>query len=143
MNYLILIVVGVVGFALGRRSARSKMFAPRTADELDEIRLEAIDSLTKRKERRKNNILEMIKREDDHQDEMRACNFEEEDIPNQLGADGRKKKGVVCKDVENLLDVSDTTARKYLNELEKEGEIKQIGASGRDVYYTAKGVKKA
>jgi len=38
-------------------------------------------------------------------------------------------------DIEKLLDISDVTARKYLNELESEGKIKQIGEVGRNVHY--------
>lgn len=37
--------------------------------------------------------------------------------------------------VENLLGVSDATTIRYLNELEKEGLIKQIGKTGRSTYY--------
>ncbi|MCK5021724.1 MAG: DeoR family transcriptional regulator [Candidatus Pacebacteria bacterium] len=45
---------------------------------------------------------------------------------------------MTCNDVEKLLDVSGATARKYLNELEDEAKITQIGKSGKDVYYTLK-----
>jgi len=38
-------------------------------------------------------------------------------------------------DVEKLLGVSDATATRYLNELEKEQKIKQIGTVGHAVYY--------
>jgi Fic family protein len=58
-----------------------------------------------------------------HQEELQRCNVD--DI----------KKGITCDNVEKLLDVSNATARKYLNELEVENKIKQIGERGRDVYY--------
>lgn len=38
-------------------------------------------------------------------------------------------------DVEKLCGVSDSTAERYLNELEKEQKITQIGTVGRAVYY--------
>lgn len=38
-------------------------------------------------------------------------------------------------DVEKLCDVSDSTATNYLQLLEDEGKIVQIGAKGRYVYY--------
>lgn len=38
-------------------------------------------------------------------------------------------------DVRKMLNVSDTTACRYLNDLEKEGLIKQIGSDGPKVYY--------
>lgn len=41
-------------------------------------------------------------------------------------------------DVEKMLGVSDSTAEKYLNELEKEGKILQNGKTGRNVFYTLK-----
>lgn len=39
-------------------------------------------------------------------------------------------------DVEDLFDVSDATARNYLNDLEEDGKLVQNGESGRGVYYT-------
>lgn len=38
-------------------------------------------------------------------------------------------------DIENLLSVSNATAERYLDELEKEGKLLQIGKTGRSVYY--------
>jgi len=38
-------------------------------------------------------------------------------------------------DVRKLLNVSDTTACRYLDDLEKEGIIKQVGTDGPKVYY--------
>ncbi len=39
-------------------------------------------------------------------------------------------------DVQKLLNVSDATATNYLQELENEGKLKQVGAEGRSVKYT-------
>ena len=41
-------------------------------------------------------------------------------------------------EVEKLLGVSDATATRYLEALEQEGVIEQIGTEGRSVYYKAK-----
>lgn len=38
-------------------------------------------------------------------------------------------------DVRQLLGISDATACRYLNDLEKEGLIKQVGTDGPKVYY--------
>jgi len=38
-------------------------------------------------------------------------------------------------DIEELLGVSDATATRYLQELENEGKIKQVGTTGKSVYY--------
>ena len=38
----------------------------------------------------------------------------------------------------DLLGVSDTTAYRYLQELEQEGHIRQVGKEGRGVYYQLK-----
>ena len=59
-----------------------------------------------------------------HQEELKTCNLD------------NTKKGITCNDVEELLDVSGATARKYLKELEDEEKITQIGESGKGVYYT-------
>lgn len=42
------------------------------------------------------------------------------------------------EDVRKLLNVSDTTACRYLDELEKENLIKQVGTDGPKVYYKKK-----
>ena len=41
-------------------------------------------------------------------------------------------------DVEKLTGVSNATAERYLNELEKEGKLTQHGIIGQDVFYTLK-----
>jgi len=46
-----------------------------------------------------------------------------------------KNEKVKNNDVEKLLGISDSTAERYLNELEKEQKIKQIGTVGHAVYY--------
>ena len=47
----------------------------------------------------------------------------------------KSNEKVTNNDVEKLLGVSDATATRYLNELEKEQKIKQIGTVGHAVYY--------
>ncbi len=42
-------------------------------------------------------------------------------------------------DVEKLAGVSNATAERYLDELEKEGKLTQHGAIGQSVFYTPKG----
>lgn len=37
--------------------------------------------------------------------------------------------------IEQLLGISDATATRYLDELEKEGKIRQVGKTGKHVYY--------
>lgn len=41
-------------------------------------------------------------------------------------------------DVEKLAGVSNATAERYLDELEKEGKLAQHGSIGQSVFYTAK-----
>lgn len=38
-------------------------------------------------------------------------------------------------DVEAMLDISDASATRYFDELEKEGKVKQVGKTGRYVNY--------
>lgn len=47
----------------------------------------------------------------------------------------QNKQKITNNDIEKLLNVSDATATRYLNELEKENKIEQIGKIGRAVYY--------
>lgn len=42
-------------------------------------------------------------------------------------------------DVEKLVGVSNATAERYLDELEKEGKLTQHGTIGQSVFYTLKG----
>ncbi len=48
------------------------------------------------------------------------------------------KEEMTNNDVEEFLKVSDSTATRYLDELEKEGKIVQIGRQGRFVKYRLK-----
>ena len=50
----------------------------------------------------------------------------------------QNKNKITNNDIEKLLNVSDATATRYLNELEKENKIEQIGKTGRSVYYRLK-----
>lgn len=45
------------------------------------------------------------------------------------------KTEVANDEIQNLLGVSDATAERYLNELEKEGKLEQIGEIGYQVKY--------
>ena len=47
----------------------------------------------------------------------------------------KSKNKITNNDVEKSFGVSDATATRYLNELEKEEKIKQVGKTGRYVYY--------
>ncbi len=50
----------------------------------------------------------------------------------------RERGRVQNDDVERLVGVSNATAERYLNELEKEGKLTQHGAIGHTVFYTLK-----
>jgi len=52
-------------------------------------------------------------------------------ISGLIGSKGR----ITNDDVQNALGVSDATATRYLEELEKEGVLKQVGAAGKYTYY--------
>ncbi|MFH1967906.1 MAG: DeoR family transcriptional regulator [bacterium] len=45
------------------------------------------------------------------------------------------QKSITNDAVQDLLGVSDATATRYLDELEKEGKIRQVGKRGGYVYY--------
>ena len=47
-----------------------------------------------------------------------------------------ENKEITNDEVEKLLHVSDATATRYLETLEKEGKIKQVGKTGKGVSYT-------
>ena len=47
----------------------------------------------------------------------------------------KNKEKITNNDVENFLNVSNATAERYLDELEKEGFLEQVGETGQNVYY--------
>lgn len=115
----------VVGVALGMwiKGKSAKTFMLKHVGKFDEMREEAKEALAERTEKRKEKILEMMRNAAVHQKELETCDVVDH------------KSGITRADVEKLLDVSEGTARKYLNELESENKIKQVGDTGRDVYY--------
>ncbi|MCR4263404.1 MAG: DUF977 family protein [Candidatus Roizmanbacteria bacterium] len=98
MNYFVLIIVAVVGIALGmyiaRRNANVGFIAEQTA----------------KKTENKQKIISFVQ------------------------ANGK----IQNNDVEKLAEVSNATAERYLDELEKEGKLIQHGVIGPGVFYTAK-----
>ncbi len=48
------------------------------------------------------------------------------------------KDRISNNDIEKLLKISDATTIRYLDDLEKEGLIKQVGKTGQSVYYEVK-----
>ncbi len=97
MNYLILIIVAIVGVVLGA------YFAQQGGNGL-------LAKQAKKKAENKERILEFL----------------------------RENEKVVNNDIEKLLGVSDATATRYLDELEKEQKVRQIGKTGNAVYYILK-----
>ena len=112
MNYVILIIAGicgmVVGSYLGKRQRIRKARALKKSEPADN--LQAInEQATKEKTENKQKIMEFFATSLNHE----ATNNE----------------------IEELLEVSDATATRYLDELEEGGLIKQIGKTGVSVYY--------
>jgi len=97
MNYLILIIVAVVGIALGAYFARQGSGG-------------LLAGQAKEKAENKEKILEFL----------------------------RENEKIANNDIEKLLGVSDATATRYMNELEKERKVRQIGKTGNAVYYVLK-----
>ena len=129
MTSILFFIAGIsLGYYLKSKITKNappedRTFAPKQPEEILEMQAEAREALTERTEKRKGKILNLLNSEAVHDEELKACGVE--DI----------KKGITTENVEKLLDVSGATARKYLNELEEEKKIKQIGKTGRDVYY--------
>ena len=105
MNYITLIIVGVVGVVvgsiLGVKNKNGLLFGQM-----------------KRKEENKSKILGFL-----------------EQMQNERGQNAELTQKITNNDVEKLCGVSDATDTRYLDELEKEEKIKQIGTVGHAVYY--------
>lgn len=105
MEIVLAIVFLILGFLLGRKSKKSLVL--KSSEEMEEMREESKEALSRRTEKRKARILSLAKKQ------------------------GR----ITNDDVEDMFCISDSTANRYLNELEHGGKIKQIGRSGRGVHY--------
>ncbi len=121
MNIIWVIIAGMVGFLVGRKSARG--FFAKSPEVLEKMREEVQASFDERTEKRKEQIVEMMKDFEVQQKIVEKC-----DIKN-------RKKGIERVDVEKRLGVSRKTALKYLDLLEDEKKIRQVGKVGKDVYY--------
>mgnify|MGYP001565166448 FL=1 len=117
MNYFVLIIVGVAGIALGMYLARRNKGG-------------LISEQEERKAENKKKILEFLQEHGPTSPLLRQ------------GYEGqarlRRVKQIRNNDVEKLAGVSNATAERYLNELEKEGAITQHGTIGQGVFYTLK-----
>jgi len=105
-TFIVYTIVFVSAFLIGRYSVKTPM--PLSIYELNELRRDNSKSIHSRIEKAKNRILDFVE---------------------EVGE-------ITNDDVEDLILVSDATARRYLNELEREGKLKQIGQTGRGVHYT-------
>lgn len=98
MNYIVLIIVGVIGVALGMYIARRNTNTGFIAKQVEQ------------KAENKQKILAFVQ--------------EHGKIQNN--------------DVEKVAGVSNATAERYLDELEKDGKLTQHGSIGKNVFYTSK-----
>jgi Fic family protein len=107
MNYVILIIGGLVGLILGTYFGRRRRPpATLSRSEGEQGGLEEKNRIENKKE-----------------------NLEK--IRGLFAEQGR----VANDDVEKLLGVSDATVTRYLDDLEKEGFIRQVGTTGKHVFY--------
>ncbi len=117
MNYLILIIIGGLGVWLGFVLARRSRFIQKRSDwfqnavPLGKIAGGAlVAEQSKKKVENKEKILDFL----------------------------RENKKVTNNNVEKLTGMSNATAERYLDDLEKEGKITQHGKIGQSVFYTLK-----
>ena len=108
MNYFILILVAIAGIALGMFIALRPSVASRGGGRRGKGDL--ISKQAEQKLENKKKILEFV----------------------------QEHGQVQNNDAEKLAGVSNATAERYLDELEKEGKLTQHGEIGPDVFYTLK-----
>lgn len=128
MNYIFIGLLVLLSFYLGRESGKkstqkSTDFSKFPDKKMAEIRKKSSLALSNRTENRKDLIIETLETKKLFYEKMSACNL---DVP---------KPELTREEVQKLLDVTDDTALRYLNELEREGKIIQIGTSGVNVHY--------
>ncbi len=108
MRYLSLVIIEIIGFILGKKLAkfhaikktnRLNSIAPTEQQAMNKKAREALDERT---EERKQKILNYMQREAEHQQALVNCSIED------------KKEGITREEIERLLDISTSTALKYL-----------------------------
>ena len=105
MNYTTIIIIAFVGIGLGYWLARRKR-----AGEVGEVELNLPAGKAGQrevKEENKQKVLEYLQTNDK----------------------------MTNNDVERMLGVSDATATRYMDDLEKEGKVEQVGTTGNAVHY--------
>jgi Fic family protein len=109
MNYLVLIIVAILGIGLGYYLARLQNGqVSRRARSGGKKSL--IEEQQEEKERNKKAILDLL------------------ETQGQL----------TNNHVEQMLDIPESTITRYFDELEKEGKVRQVGKTGHAVFYTLK-----
>ena len=58
------------------------------------------------------------------------------------GVQGKELRTVTNNHVEQMLGIPESTVTRYFDELEKAGKIRQVGKTGRDVFYEKVGLGK-
>ncbi len=126
MNYLTLIIIGIAGIVLGTYFRRRQDYGGQVGRKYkigkEDKPSGASTSFGASSVQEKESLVEKQARE------------KEENKRKILEFFGSKEKAA-NNDIEALLGVSDATATRYLDELEKEGRIRQVGQTGRYVYY--------
>ncbi len=112
MNYINLIIMGIAGMILGTYFGRKRTSNTSLIRANKRIRSEG---------EKENNVREDVEKKKENLEKVR-----------EFFAGQRR---VANDDIEKLLGVSDATATRYLDELEKEGLIRQVGKTGKHVYY--------
>ncbi len=111
----------IIGLAIGYMIGRSVFSAKSRDESVSKSRDESVSKDSSRDED-----------PDSNRFTIRAANLE------KLRAFAKKNKTFTNQDVESELAVSDPTATRYCDELEKEGLITQDGKSGPHVKYKSK-----
>ena len=106
MNSLIYFIFGVIAGGLGVWVFTRGM-SGKSLSAVQDKKESLIELQTKEKEKNKQGILEILK----------------------------TQTPLTNNHIEQLLGISDATATRYLEELEKEGRVRQVGKTGRYVYY--------
>ncbi|MBU4480254.1 DUF977 family protein [Patescibacteria group bacterium] len=109
MNYLTLILIAITGIIIGSYFGSKKI-----TDGQNNL----IFGQVKKKQENKEKILDLMR--------------------NGRGQNAEQTQKITNNDVEKICNVSNATAERYLDQLEKEGKLIQHGKIGTDVFYTLK-----
>jgi len=138
----IVLGAGAVWVLIKKRVGELEIELKRTEKEMEEERtlLRSCELRTSKEEGVAFNLADFNRKTQEIKENRKQEVFKELEKRGSPSRKATDEQGTIkTNEVADLIDISRATAFRYLEELEKEGKIEQIGTFGRNVEYRVKG----